>query len=299
MPLPFPVPTRIPTRMPTKNTAGASIPGHCSELRGLVQADSDLNRTNADVLKQGRTSLKKGPGLKQGVKKRATALKRGASVPDAASKKAVLTSKKISKKKTNSLKQVNVAAADVGNANYYEPMKLDPTVVANQHKAMGHLKEKSQLMIDSSDMSKDHTHFYLDFLKVVWGKGWGGQADRHGFASDDNVMRYFKDHLTTRKSLKKTSYNHYVLGIKHGRIFIETRGKCDYDHDVRKMPTVLKAIGKCNTKRNEECGEDPNFDVHTKDNTKVMSLLEYKKYVRVANTQTKDDMNATLQYLLS
>jgi hypothetical protein len=164
---------------------------------------------------------------------------------------------------------------------------------------MEHLKEKAQLIIDSSDMSKDHAIFYLDFLKVEWETCWGGQADRHGFASDDNVMRYCKEHLTTRRALKKTPYTRYVLGIKNGRIFIETRGECDYDHDVKEMPTVLKAIWKCNTKRNEVCGEDPNFDVHTKYNTKVMSLLQYKECVLVVNTQTKDDMKATLQYLLS
>jgi hypothetical protein len=192
------LPSPVPTRMPTRNTAGASIVGHCSELRGLVHAASDLHRTNAVVLKQGRTSLKKGPGLKQGAKKKATALKRGATVADFASKKAVRTSKKTSKTKTKALKQVGVAVADVGKANYYEPTKMDPTVAANRHKAMENLKKKAQLMIDSSGMSKDHTIFYLDFLEVVSEKGWGGQADRHGFASNENVMRYFKEHLTTR-----------------------------------------------------------------------------------------------------
>jgi hypothetical protein len=63
----------------------------------------------------------------------------------------------------------------VGKANFYEPMKMEPTVVANQLKAMEHLEERAQSMIDISDISKDHINVYLDFLKVVREKFWGGQ----------------------------------------------------------------------------------------------------------------------------
>jgi hypothetical protein len=110
-------------------------------------------------------------------------------------------------------------------------------------------------------------------------------------------VRFFKEHMSERKALKSSSYNRYILGIKNARLVIEQRGKCYYDHDARKMPTVQKAIAKCNTARNKACGEDPNFDVHKRDPTKVMSLFQYKKCVEHANATTDGDMKATLQYL--
>jgi hypothetical protein len=73
-------------------------------------------KTSAVVLKQGRKSLKKGDGLKQGAKKKAIDLKRGVpdaeNVADVSLKKAVLTSKKSSKTKTKSLKQAGVVVAE-------------------------------------------------------------------------------------------------------------------------------------------------------------------------------------------
>jgi hypothetical protein len=74
------------------------------------------------------------------------------NVADVALKKAVLTSKKTSKIKIKAFNQAGVAVSDVDKANFCEPMKMDPTVVANQLKAMEHLEERTQLMIDGSDI---------------------------------------------------------------------------------------------------------------------------------------------------
>jgi hypothetical protein len=123
---------------------------------------------------------------------------------------------------------------------------------------------------------------------------FGGQADRYGFASEKNVMHYFKEHMSTRKALKKTSYNCYILGmgefsLKKGVNVIMTMmpGKC------RRFKKLLASATQKETRLVESI---PTL-MSIQNTTPRSCPFSVRKMCYVANTQTEDDMKTTLQYL--